>query len=76
MTLLMYGLVQPQVPEQLTPKQLFRVGLALTAAASWLRAASTLSVMLAAPVLTSIVPSGPIDAVMLTPSAINMKTLP
>ena len=72
MTAFMYGLAQPHAPGQFAPKQVLGVGGVTVALASWLTAASTLSDICADPVFTSRTPSGPIDTVMLVPSAISM----
>ena len=72
MTEFMYGLAQPHASGQLAPKHVFGAGGVTALFASWLTAASTLSVIAAEPVLTSITPSAPIDAVMFVPSATSM----
>ena len=59
-------------PGQFTPKQLFVVGGVTVAFASWLMAVSTLSDICAAPVFTSMTPSGPTDTAMFVPSATSM----
>ena len=68
----MYGLAQPQAPGQFAPKQVLGPGGVTALFASWLTAASTLSLIAGAPVFTSITPSAPIDTVMFVPSATSI----
>src|SRR6187401_1903681 len=76
---LKYGLDhagEPKALGQFAPKQLFGIDGVTAALARSDSAASTLSAIAAAPVLTIAMPSFPIDAVMFTPSATSMKILP
>ena len=75
MNALKYGLDQAGEPKalgQLAPKQVFGAGAFTVARASSFSAASTLSDICAEPVLTTAMPSLPIDAVMFVPSATSM----
>ncbi len=68
----MYGLAQPHALGQFAPKHVLGPGGVTALLASWLTAASTLSVIAAEPVFTSITPSAPSDAVMFVPSATSI----
>ncbi len=75
MNALKYGLDHagsPNALAQLAPKQEFGAAAFTVVFASSFSAASTLSVICAEPVLTTAMPSVPIDAVTFTPSATSM----